>query len=445
MLYQLLTLIAEAMIIFLLVLWSHSSRNRVGLAHFYAFLGGLAAITSWITAAGLSVDISGTTFLVGTTVFYTAMLLAIFVVYVFDGPRSTRVAVTTVVAIALITPLVAKVLEWQMPEQAALSYLPQSSLRTNLAFILTPLADLVFLAVAWEYWSRPRLNMHLWLRVFFTLLAVLWLDSVLFVSGVFLGEPGYFAQLKGSLLSRLLLCLSASPFFFAYLYLQSSGKRESGEGQPLLAIHHEMASMRHELSTAQQELEHHKEVGRQLEAQVYTDELTQIANRRFFDFTYDTEWKRSVRNHQPLAVIMCDVDYFKLYNDHYGHQAGDECLRRVAQAIQKALYRPADMVARYGGEEFIVLLPETELADALDIAERIRITVQELKIEHLKSAAYPYVTLSLGVACRQLGQQQEASALITQADKGLYKCKEAGRNRVWPHIRKVTKAFMRIV
>lgn len=445
MLNQLLMLIAEAMIIFLLVLWAHSSRSRTGLAQFYALLGGLAALMSWLTAAGLSIDIAGTTFLVGTTVFYTTLLLGIFVIYVFDGPRATRIAISTIITVVVLGPLVAKVLEWQMPEQAALSYLPQSGLRITVSFAATLIIDLIFLALAWEFWSRPKLHLHLWLRVFFTLLAILWLDSLLFVSGMFWGESGYWAQLKGSLLSRLLLCLSASPFLFVYLHWQSRGQGKSADNQPLMAIHHEMASMRDQLSSAQQQLEYQKQLGRQLEAQVYTDELTQIANRRFFDFTYDTEWKRAVRNHQPLALIMCDVDYFKLYNDHYGHQAGDDCLRRVAQAIQQALYRPADMAARYGGEEFVVLLPDTELADALDIAERIRLAVQNLQIEHAKSAAYPYVTLSLGVACRQVGQQQAASALIALADKGLYKCKEAGRNRVWPHIRKVTKAFMRIV
>ncbi len=445
--HPLLVLIAEAMVVYLLVLWAHSSRTKVGLAHFYALLGGLTAIMSWITDAGVSVEVSGTTFMVGSTVFYPALLLAVFVIYVFDGPRATRVAISTIITMAITMPLVAIVLHWQMTDdQAAMSYIPLPSIRTNVASVLTMVADLIFLALAWEFWARPRVNMHLWLRVFLTLLAVMWLDVMLFMTGAFLQEHNYWDLVKGALWSRFIICLFASPFLYAYLHWQRRSLESPLDAtRPVLAIHQDMEDMRRELSLAQQEAEHHKQLGKQLEAQVYSDELTQIANRRFFDYTFDSEWKRALRNHQPLAVIICDIDHFKLYNDHYGHVQGDECLRTVAQAIRQSLFRPGDMVARYGGEEFVVLLPETELVDAIDIAERIRRTVQALAIEHLKSESLPQVTLSLGVAYCHPQSTQAPMSLVEHADKALYRAKNAGRNRVWPHLKKVTKAFMRIV
>jgi len=442
---QLLLLIAETLVIYGLILWAHAVRHKVGLTHFYVLIGALAALTFWLNDAGVAVDVDGMTFTIGSTVFHTALLLAVFVIYVFEGPRSTRITIATIITIALVVPAVAAILQWQMNEQAAMSYIPLPSLRLHAAFIFSLLADLVFLAVAWEFWARPKIAIHLWVRVFLTLLLLVSLDAVLFTTGAFFNELSYWSQLKGTLLSRVLTCIAVSPCLYSYLYWQRHNKALSVDMLPVLAIHQEMTDMRRELTRVEQEVEHHKQVGRQLESQVYTDELTQIANRRFFDFTFEHEWKRALRSHQPLAVIMCDIDHFKLYNDHYGHLQGDDCLRRVAQKIRDTLYRPADMVARYGGEEFIILLPETAMLDALDVADRICRAVQSLAIEHNKSVTYPFVTLSLGVASCQPNITPQSIALIEQADKALYNAKEAGRNRVSPHLKKITKAFMRIV
>jgi diguanylate cyclase (GGDEF)-like protein len=161
----------------------------------------------------------------------------------------------------------------------------------------------------------------------------------------------------------------------------------------------------------------------------YFDALTGIPSRRYFDLVFEREWKRATRHSEPLALIIADVDHFKLYNDLYGHPAGDECLRRVAQSLLGAAKRGTDLVARIGGEEFAALLPHTRPADALAFAERLREGVEGLAISNGRSPIEPYVTLSLGVACAVPGRELEANALLRVADAALYRAKEGGRNR----------------
>ncbi len=165
-----------------------------------------------------------------------------------------------------------------------------------------------------------------------------------------------------------------------------------------------------------------------LKKQSNIDGLTQIANRRFFDETLHREWLRSRRLRSPLSLIMCDIDYFKLYNDTYGHQSGDRCLKKVAQALQDAAKRPEDLVARYGGEEFVIILPETPSEGATVVAEQVREAVESLKIKHSSSGIAEYVTISLGIATRTLTQVSAENELIESADKALYTSKEIGRN-----------------
>ena len=133
---QLLFLIAETLVIYSLILWAHAVRHKVGLTHFYVLIGGLAALTFWLNDAGVAVDVDGMMFTIGSTVFHTALLLAVFVIYVFEGPRSTRITIATIITIALVVPAVAAILQWQMNEQAAMSYIPLPSLRLHTAFIL---------------------------------------------------------------------------------------------------------------------------------------------------------------------------------------------------------------------------------------------------------------------------------------------------------------------
>lgn len=160
------------------------------------------------------------------------------------------------------------------------------------------------------------------------------------------------------------------------------------------------------------------------------DGLTGIGNRRRFDEFLNREWRRSRRARTPLALILIDVDYFKAFNDCYGHAAGDDCLREVAATIAMLVRRPGDLCARYGGEEFVAILPQTDLAGARILGERIREAVMALDIPHAGSTVAPQVTISIGVAATDPAAPQEAEALLREADRQLYVAKSAGRNRV---------------
>ena len=171
----------------------------------------------------------------------------------------------------------------------------------------------------------------------------------------------------------------------------------------------------------------------QLKKLVVTDGLTKVANRLRFDRYLSQEWKRLTRDKTPLGLILCDVDYFKLYNDRYGHQAGDDCLARVAQAISRAVQRPADLVARYGGEEFAVILPNIDSAGTICVAHKIKVSVGSLAIGHELSTVSDYVTLSQGVTNIVPSHEIAAENLITVADLALYDAKKQGRNRIVFH------------
>ncbi|MEG4320608.1 MULTISPECIES: diguanylate cyclase [unclassified Microcoleus] len=190
--------------------------------------------------------------------------------------------------------------------------------------------------------------------------------------------------------------------------------------QQLTALNRQLQQQKRQLET----------VNRALQYLATYDSLTEVRNRRFFNDYLDTEWRRLAREEAPLSLIMCDIDYFKLYNDTYGHQAGDECLRQVAQVLQCSVKRSADLVARYGGEEFAVVLPNTDIEGAACVAETIAQQVRGLQILHAKSAVSEYVTLSLGVACCIPAPMSQPGTLIAIADESLYRAKEAGRDRV---------------
>ena len=169
----------------------------------------------------------------------------------------------------------------------------------------------------------------------------------------------------------------------------------------------------------------------ELERLATMDGLTQLANRRCFDDTIAKEWRRARREIQPLSLILCDVDYFKLYNDHYGHQEGDECLKMVARCLQTNLLRPADFIARYGGEEFVIILPHTDSAGAQKVAENLRTAVLALRREHRYSKVSKYVTLSFGAATVvPENNGYDLEDLIRCADDCLYASKQAKRNTV---------------
>jgi len=172
------------------------------------------------------------------------------------------------------------------------------------------------------------------------------------------------------------------------------------------------------------------EANAMLERLTWLDGLTGIANRRRFDQFLDLEWRRALRDGEWLSVVLMDIDYFKSFNDRYGHIAGDECLVRVAQALTSIVHRPGDLAARYGGEEFVVVLPETDNEGAMRVAEAIREGIKGLQIVNEGSAVCNVVTLSLGVATTIPSPALTPEALVTASDKALYASKRGGRNRV---------------
>lgn len=167
-----------------------------------------------------------------------------------------------------------------------------------------------------------------------------------------------------------------------------------------------------------------------LERLVSIDGLTNIYNRRKFDETLKLEWKRALRNKRHLSLIMSDIDHFKGYNDHYGHAAGDDCLRRVSQGLKNLLQRPADLLARYGGEEFAVILPETDYNGAIYIAKILLKGIENLNISYPHSPIAGHVTISIGIATSIPGKNCDTPLhLIEAADSMLYVAKQNGRNQ----------------
>jgi len=159
------------------------------------------------------------------------------------------------------------------------------------------------------------------------------------------------------------------------------------------------------------------------------DGLTGLANRRCFDDTLQSEWRRAMRSSQLISILMIDVDYFKQYNDTYGHLQGDECLKLIATAMAGVIHRVSDLVARYGGEEFVVILPGNSLDGTRIVAEKIRLAIEKLKLTHEKSDKN-IVTVSIGGAAVIASQASDSANLLAAADAALYRAKHSGRNRV---------------
>ena len=254
---QVVVLIIEAMAVYMLVLWAHSLRRRYGHAHFYALLGGLTAIMSWVTDAGVEIKVFDLTFVVGSTVFYTSLLLGVFVVYVFDGPRDARIAISTVAGVSILGPVAAAVLHLQMGAGAnlPLSQVPMPNLRINTASVVATLIDMIFLAMAWEYFGKSRLRTKLGMRTFLTLLGVMWLDVLLFSTGAFAGSPAYLSIIKATLLDRLAVTIFALPFLYGYLRWQSAKAGNVIENRPVLAILQKVAEMESELTQARNHIQ----------------------------------------------------------------------------------------------------------------------------------------------------------------------------------------------
>ncbi|GBO56210.1 hypothetical protein APA_4540 [Pseudanabaena sp. lw0831] len=201
-----------------------------------------------------------------------------------------------------------------------------------------------------------------------------------------------------------------SPFAIAGIYLDISDRKQS-----------EIALIEVESNL--------RRANQELQKLVNLDSLTQIANRRCFDERVIYEWQRLYRDRQPLSLLMFDVDYFKRYNDYYGHQLGDQALLLIAQAVDQLVCRPADLVARYGGEEFIVILPNTNLEGAIAVAKNLHKAIADLQIPHQDSDVSDVVTVSMGIASDIPKLDRSPYVLINQVDQALYYAKQQGRNR----------------
>jgi diguanylate cyclase (GGDEF)-like protein len=190
--------------------------------------------------------------------------------------------------------------------------------------------------------------------------------------------------------------------------------------------HLSLRRLQQQLQAANQEL---LRLARELLRLANLDSLTHLANRRCFDQHFGQEWRRLAREQQPLALIICDIDYFKQYNDTYGHLAGDACLRQVSDILQACIQRPADLVVRYGGEEFAILLPNTTTIGAIHIAQQIQTEIHKLQTAHAGSTISAYLTVSQGIATLIPDLEIDPNFLIAAADQALYRAKQAGRDR----------------
>lgn len=203
-----------------------------------------------------------------------------------------------------------------------------------------------------------------------------------------------------------------------------------GRVQNALRLKHEIDARKareRELLEVQRRLE---EANERLRKLATMDGLTGIANRRHFDECLKREWRRTRREHEPLSVIFLDIDHFKLYNDTYGHQAGDECLKAIAGLLGAAAQRAGDLAARYGGEEFALVLLGADEEGARSVARAVHEAVAALKIEHASSPVAPVVTVSVGVATLRPTKGMDEEELVAAADRRLYQAKQAGRNRI---------------
>lgn len=211
--------------------------------------------------------------------------------------------------------------------------------------------------------------------------------------------------------------------FFAALALI---KGLHGMTYQLLLKEKEKTDLVDRLEIANQDLE---VINQHLETLVATDALTNVANRRAFDLTSAREWRRASREQIPMAMLLLDIDHFKAFNDFYGHQAGDDCLRQVAITIDSTVRRPGDLLARYGGEEFAVILPGIDLEGAVLVGEQILQALTNRALAH-DASSFGYVTVSIGAAAMIPQHDTNVERLTAQADAALYAAKRRGRNRI---------------
>jgi diguanylate cyclase (GGDEF)-like protein len=209
--------------------------------------------------------------------------------------------------------------------------------------------------------------------------------------------------------------------------LEQKNRQLEIEIQARLKTQQELQRINKNLDLANKELDY---ANHQLRLAVNHDGLTKIANRRRFDEYFEQTWLQALRDQSTLTLILCDIDYFKLFNDTYGHVEGDRCLQQVAETLETVIKRPMDLAARYGGEEFAMILPNTNLQGGLVIAENLLTAIQQLGISHASSPVKDHLTLSIGISTLLPTPERTAQTLLTAADIALYEAKQLGRARI---------------
>jgi diguanylate cyclase (GGDEF)-like protein len=271
--------------------------------------------------------------------------------------------------------------------------------------------------------SNFAFNISLWDRIFGTYIA----KPKAGHQGMTIGLE-QFRELAWQRFSRLIFMPFAIGIKgYAINYRDTKNADELALARDLALHNEEKAKLASALEKANQKL---AKANKKLEQLSRVDELTQVANRRHFDETLRQEISKQSRHQSPLTLFICDIDYFKKYNDSNGHLAGDRCLNQVAQSIKSNFTRAGDFVARYGGEEFAVILPNVDKETALMLAERMRVNVENLKLAYESSATSQAITISVGVTSLMPEKNTAMTMLIARADKALYLAKEKGRNNV---------------
>jgi len=249
-------LVGETSTVLLLIFLVHSLKKHYGLLPFYGLLGGLTVLMSWVTDAGLAVHYGGITFIIGSTVFYTSLLVGVFLAYIFDGPGAARVSIAVIAALSAVTPVTLMVLQGHIDpvnSHGALT-LPVPDLRINVSSVITTILDMIFLGVMWEFLGRKHFRIPLWIRTFITFVGVMLLDVIIFNTGAFAGSASYGTILKGTLISRLIVTASVFPLLYLYIHFQRWRSSQNLVNRPVLAILTEVAEIRKELNSANREI-----------------------------------------------------------------------------------------------------------------------------------------------------------------------------------------------
>lgn len=407
---------AEALVVLVLVLFLFRLRPAFGLAPLYVCLGVFQVLQTMTSTVFVEVG-RGLLVSPGSAILFTMSLCVVLLVYIREDALETRKLIYALVISNAATGFLSMATAFQLRAGSALSLfdMPPEAFTSAAGMLILGsvllLADALLIPVIYELVAR-RVG-GLFRPMFVTMGLVSIFDTLLFVTTFFLWDPNYGTVLFSAVAAKVFFSAVFCAGMAAYLRAFEREGLSTGIGpaaRDLFAV-----------LTYRQRYE-------RLAAEAARDGLTGVFNRAHFETVLPEEWLRSVRARSPLSIVLADVDAFKAFNDRYGHPAGDQCLRAVAQALSGNL-RPLDMTARYGGEEFVVLLPATDAAGARAVADALCDAVAMLGLAH---EGHPdgRVTVSLGVATLDPDRPADASALVAAADAALYRAKANGRNRV---------------